>query len=113
MAKKIKRKGLRMTPRTIQKFKLKHVVISSSILAIIGISTIYLNFSQSEISKAADSDKGFNLTYRTTDIVVPKRMLLDISTQKRVAVEGYKSNPNIKHDDVSRATDIVIKNEQQ
>ncbi len=113
MAKKIKRKGLRMTPRTIQKFKLKYTVIGSSMLAIMAVAFIYMNFSQSEISKANDSDKGFNLTYRTTDIVVPKRMLLDISTQERVTIVGYKSNPNIKHDDISRATDIVIKNEQQ
>ena len=101
-----------MTPRTTQKFKLKYAVIGSSIFAIMGIAFIYLNFSQSEISRANDNDKGFIVTYRTTDIVVPKRMLLDISTQERVAVVGYKSNPNIKHEDISRATDIVIKNDQ-
>ncbi len=109
----MKRKGLRMAPRTTQKFKVKYAVVGSSMLAIMGMAFIYMNFSQSEISKAADSDKGYVVTYRTTDIVVPKRMLLDISTQERVAIVGYKSNPNVKHDDISRATDIIIKNEQK
>ena len=109
----MKRKGLRMAPRTTQKFKLKYAVIGSSMLAIMGVAFIYLNFSQSEISKADNRDKDFIVTYRTTDIVVPKRMLLDISTQERVAIVGYKTNPNVKHDELSRATDIVIKNDQQ
>ncbi len=112
MKNKANNKRLKLEPRTTQKLTMRYKVIASSILGMMAVSFIYLNFSQSEVSKADDKNKDNKITYRTTDIVVPQRMLLDATSIERTTSVENKTNPQNKMAVASRASDIFLANEQ-
>lgn len=108
------RRGPQMRQRVTQKHTMRNVVIASSILGCMAIALVVVNLSSNESSYANDKNSSPDITYRTVDTFLKKRMLIDPSTSSSLVIPDYKGKEgpqNVKM--ASRAEDVIITNVEQ
>ncbi len=102
---------LRMTQRVTQKNTTKYIIAGSSILGCMVAALIVVNLSNNESTYANQNLSGGAVNYRSVDIHLDHKMLLnpeEINQNNNQEYKGKDTPQNVRI--LSRATDLVIKN---
>ncbi|CAN5416384.1 hypothetical protein BH11BAC2_BH11BAC2_08250 [soil metagenome] len=92
MSKNTKNKHRKLRQKTVQKIALRRIVVAGSALALVAITFIYLNFSKSSDSRAAVIENQYRISYQTTDMNVPMRLLKTPTATERTLQNNYKNS---------------------
>jgi len=82
-----------MKLRVTQKTSIRKVVVAASIVGVLAVSFIYLNFFNSDTTHAEIANPTYRATYTTTDVSVPARLLVKPDAQARTMMNSdYKND---------------------
>lgn len=103
------RRGPQMRQRVTQKHTMRNVVIASSILGCMAIALIVVNLSSNESSYANNKNASSDITYRTVDTYLNKRMLINPSNSSSLEIQDYKGKEGPQTVKMaSRAEDVIV-----
>jgi hypothetical protein len=101
------KRGPQMRQRVTQKHTMRNVVIASSILGCMAVALVVVNLSSNESSYANNGIQQNTITYRTTDMHLTQRMLIDPAKFNKQELLEYKDNGGQASAVIeSRATDV-------
>lgn len=101
---------MKMEQSVKQKYSMKQVLAGTSILGCLLAALIITNLSNNETSLAAAQNNSQKVSYRSVEINLSEKMLLEANEINRMQQQCYKGKDTPQEFRLaSRSTDVVIK----